>query len=73
MEIKTEYNIGDTVFFLYDNKIHSGVITGCNISVQHATRSEKYDAMSTIPSEGEFINLKLDMLFKTKEALIKSL
>ena len=54
-------------------KTESGVITGCNISVQHATRSEKYDAKSTIPSEGEFINLKLDMLFKTKEALIKSL
>ena len=73
MKIETKYSVGDTVFFLYDNKIHSGVITRCNISVQHDTHSEKYDTKSTIPSEGEFINLKVDMLFETKEALAEKL
>ncbi len=26
MEIKTKYNLGDTVFFMYDNKIQKGSI-----------------------------------------------
>ena len=73
MKIETKYSIGDTVFFLYDNEIHSGVITECSISVRHDTRSEKYDAKSTIHSEGEFLNLKRDMLFETKEALAEKL
>lgn len=72
MDIKTKYNINDIVYFLYDNKIQSGDITRIHISVRQGAQSEKYDG-SIVPGSGEFINLKKDMLFKTKEALIASL
>lgn len=73
MKIETKYNINDIVYFLYDNKIQSGAITRINISVLHDAHSEEYDARSIVPGRGEFINLKTDMLFKTKEDLIASL
>ena len=54
MKIETKYSIKDTVFFLYDNKIHRGWIKRITIGVQNNTCNEMYDVQISMPQEKEF-------------------
>ena len=72
MEIKTEYDIGDTVFFLYDNKIQSGLIYGIIITTR-IENPANIGITYTVYVVGGEIKLAENKVFKTKEALIESL
>lgn len=73
MEIKTEYSIHDTVFFLAENKIWTGGITAVHVTVSKNVHV-KYDVKCVIISDDrEFLGLESNRLFKTKEALIETL
>ena len=73
MKIETKYSIKDTVFFLYDNKIHRGWIKRITIGVQNNTCNEMYDVQISMPQEKEIFGLNADVLFRTKEALVERL
>lgn len=78
MEIKTKYNINDTVVFLAENKIWTGSIaavyvTACICKNAHVKYDVKYDVKCVIPDDREFLGLESNRLFKTKEALVESL
>ena len=75
MNIKTKFNLNDTAWYMRDNKPKEVVISA--IEIFHAgTRQDyiKYNARSVIDSVSwlEHINLFENMIFKTKDNLIKS-
>lgn len=73
MKIETEYNIGDTVFFILENEIQKGVVQDLNISV-HSDIYEKYNVKCVLPDCGEnTITLFSDRLFATPQALVEGL
>lgn len=72
MIIETKYSINDTVFFLKENKIWMGYITALSVSVNENIHV-RYSVKCIFPNCSEFTELKGDMLFKTKEALIDGL
>lgn len=65
MEIKTKYNIGDTVWFMHKNRCVSMKIENINIEV-------KIKYIQYIFNESE-IWISEKYLFPTKEELLKSL
>ncbi len=66
MELKTKYNIGDTVYILVDYKIHRANIAGIGIDVvgEHKTITYRFPVF---PMRRE------NQCFRTKEELIKFL
>lgn len=74
MEIKTNYNIKDTVYFLAESSVRVGVITEIRICVDSLNIKQiRYDVKCSIPNEAKFTDLKGNRLFKSKEALTASL
>lgn len=73
MEIKTEYSINDTVYFLAESSVWVGVITEIRICITHGNIQTQYDVKCDIPNTARFAGLNADRLFKTKEDLIKNL
>lgn len=74
MEIKTNYAINDTVYFLAENSVRVGAITEIRICVDSLNIIQvRYDVKCSIPNEAKFTDLKGNRLFKSKEALIASL
>ena len=65
MTISTKYNIGDTVWFMHDNKCVSKKVENINIDVYHKYVQYMFDENSIWLSEKH--------LFSTKEELLKSL
>lgn len=63
MTISTKYNIGDTVWFMHDNKCVSKKVENINIDVYHKYVQYMFDE----------IWLSEKHLFSTKEELLKSL
>lgn len=75
MEIKTKHNIGDRVYFMYDNHIKCGTITSMKVEVE-----SQYDntciihSSTTIMYNIQGIGHKYEnKLFSSKEELINSL
>jgi hypothetical protein len=83
MEIKTKYNIGDTVWFISENRAKSGIITQPTTFHPVLNRNDVYDLT-------DFLGWRLDLvefmdrsmtlvrrrekdLFSTKEELLKSM
>ena len=66
MKVKTKYNINDTVWFVSDNKIQCGRISGIGISVGQtvAIMYSMYSGYDRILEE---------KLFETKEELLNTL
>lgn len=65
MGIKTKYNIGDMVWFMYDNICVLKKVENINIDVYHKYVQYMFDENSIWLSEKH--------LFSTKEELLKSL
>ncbi|MGL4779906.1 MAG: hypothetical protein ACRCXN_03635 [Bacteroidales bacterium] len=69
MTIETKFNIGDTVWYLYDNKVLQGVIVHielqidgndsyeekCHIKAEHHQRQYMYYAEKLFPSKEELL------------------
>ena len=72
MDYKTKFEIGDIVFLIHDNKVAKGKITGIDVS---AYNNKFEHTINT--SELYIINYDekypVNVLFKTKEELLKSL
>lgn len=77
MEIKTLYNIGDNVFYFYQNKIQLGIVGAIKIKfdlmaipvtqIRYRVKGE----IDSYPSEQVWVDE--GRLFKTKSELINSL
>ena len=71
MEIKTKFNIKDEVWYLFENKIHTGWISRIETDSKY-----EYGQLSKVYIKytiGVSIELSEDRLFSTKEDLLKSL
>lgn len=73
MEIKTKYNIKDTVYFMYNNKAYEGKII--NVYLKRDYKSEDYTryTVNVQDRNGNFIEILEENLFSSKEELLKSL
>ena len=72
MIIKTEFDIGDEVYFIANNRICCSKISSITIKV---SKINKYDSETYISYKvNEDLNIvKIENTFKTKEELIASL
>ena len=75
MDIKTKYNIGDSVFFMNDNRVWQGEIESFDIGFSQRSSGEKYITISYCVKTEFFTNFSVSehKLFLTKEELLKSL
>lgn len=78
MTITTKYNIGETVYYMYDNKICTMVIGGITIVYKSRKKGEwianevAYSAKQEI--DGVYTESRYErVLFPTKQALLESL
>jgi len=67
MVVTTKYNIGDTVWFISNDKVSTLDITGFNITVDSGKTVIKYNLHYDVEE------LEEELLFPTKEELLKSL
>ena len=68
MDIKTKFNVGDKVFFMRDNRVQSGEVRGMEVLIH---RSEANVIVYVSP--GDSRGYTEDVLFESKEELLKSL
>ena len=75
MDIKTKYNIGDSVFFMNDNRVWQGEIESFDIGFSQRSSGEKYITISYCVKTEFFTDFSVSehKLFLTKEELLKSL
>ena len=75
MEIKTKYDIGQSVFFMNDNRVYQGVIESFDIGFGQSISGKKYLTISYCVKTEFFTDLSVSehKLFLTKEELLKSL
>ena len=75
MDIKTKYNIGDSVFFMNDNRVWQGEIESFDIGFSQRSSGEKYITISYCVKTMFFTDFSVaeNKLFTTKEDLLKSL
>lgn len=77
MQIKTEYDIGEQIYLLFDNKIICGFIKSIHIDVIETPNSFNIDIKYKLYNKGYVeINdtmFKQHKLFRTKEKLIDNL
>lgn len=71
MDIKTEFNPGQEVFLMEDNKILMGKIMVVYVSANSGSTNICYNVHRE--GKGTKTNIKESELFATKETLIKSL
>lgn len=69
ISIDLEYNIGDTVYFMYQDKIHDAKIVKINVSICNDTTRITY----YIRLFDTICNIKDFEVFKTKQELLESL
>lgn len=72
MKIETEYNIGDTVFFVLDGEIQKGVVQDLNISA-NPNIHETYEVKCFCDCGEHTIEFDSDRLFATPQALVEGL
>lgn len=68
MEIKTKFNVGDKVFYMRDNRVQSEEVRGIQVLIH---RSEVN--IIVYVSSGDKRGYTEDVLFESKEELLKSL
>lgn len=68
MEIKTKFNVGDKVFYMRDNRVQSEEVRGIQVLIH---RSEVN--IIVYVSSGDKRGYAEDVLFESKEELLKSL
>lgn len=81
MKFETKYNLGDIVWFMYDNKAHRGRILGIEVNYSCSHFDAAYTPQCVDYSEdytvkiclGHSIRMLGSELFPTKEELLKSL
>lgn len=67
MKIETKLNVGDTVLFIYSNKVVTDKINNINVT---ATSADSIHIVYTTVNHGQ---INENVCFATKEDLIKSL
>ena len=75
MDIKTKYDIGQSVFLMNDNRVYQGVIESFDIGFRQSISGEKCLTISYCVKTEFFTNFSVSehKLFLTKEELLKSL
>ena len=75
MDIKTKYNIGDSVFFMEDSRVWQGESESFDIGFSQRSSGEKYITISYCVKTIVFTDFSVAeyKLFSTKEDLLKSL
>ena len=79
MEVKTKYSIGDTVWYMKDNRIHKGKISKINNTITSTVTSNLGWYQKTTYHLFNYFSFKPKQeyqeheLYPTKEELIKSL
>lgn len=68
MEMKTKFSVGDKVFYMKDNRVQNGEVTGIHIFV----RRDGIDIITYV-YPGDSSGYTEDLLFSSKEELLKSL
>jgi hypothetical protein len=68
MTIKTKYNIGDIVWVIHASNVIEGRITKISIAIEN-THSFHYTLSTTLG----YIVFREEKIFKSKQALLKSL
>lgn len=71
MKVESKFDIGDTVFYILNNKVNSGMITLVNISVKESFNTTYTDVLYRVNNQD--IDYREEKLFPTKEELLKSL
>lgn len=69
MQINTKYNIGDKVWWIENNKVHQGNVRSIHFSMYDSD----YGSVLVYLLAGDVRDFKEDVLFPTKEELLKSL
>lgn len=74
MKIDTKYNIGDTVWFMHENRAQEGVAGYIHVDIRiDGMCTERY-TISWIPNGPPIVcQWLVECLFPTKEALLESL
>ena len=68
MEVKTKYDIQDTVWMVSNNKVVKVIVTGLGITI---TGPDSYEVFYSVNHSS--IDIPENQLFKTKEELLESL
>lgn len=69
MEIHTKFNIGETAFFLHQNKVCNEEVTRITFDTQSGIVINHF----FIKGRKFFVKIEDEMCFRTKEELLKSL
>lgn len=75
MEFKTQFDVGERVWLMKDNKPKEVIVSGIRVSYVNTNQDQiKYSAKNIVDSVRWFDhdNLFEDMLFKTKGELLKA-
>lgn len=68
MDIKTKFNVGDKVFFMRDNRVQSEEVRGIQVLIHRSGVK-----IIVYISSGDQRGYTEDVLFESKEELLKSL
>ena len=69
MKIETRYNIGDSVWFLFSNKVELGKVSAIKT---FTTETASYDSYNIDLGDNKAAN-NIEKLFTTKDELLKTL
>lgn len=78
MEIKTKYNVGEELYFIYSNKVTKASVISVTININEAEVITKYKIRFKTSSKNSFSSsidknvLELE-LFKTQEELLENI
>lgn len=70
MNIETQYNINNTVYFLYNNKVWEGTVKKITITVEHNSLVITYKVQY---NDWKYKSLKESQAYNTKQELLDSL
>lgn len=70
MNIETQYNINNTVYFIHNNKIWEGTVKKITITIEHNSLVINYKVQY---SDWRYKSLKESQAYNTKQELLDSL
>lgn len=70
MNIETQYNINNTVYFLHNNKVWEGTVKKISITVENNSLAITYKVQY---NDWKYKNLKQSQAYNTKQELLDSL
>lgn len=73
MQIKTKYNIGDKVFFVFENKIVEAKIHSIEAKIEKKEIQYSYTVLFITSETCETIRLDENQMYKTTSQLFKDL